>query len=73
MFLKENEAKTKTCPNLTSTVQYTDTYNQRQSYVRIVYCFGSGCMAWRWFDDPETEAEPRGFCGVAGSIYGTVK
>ena len=37
-------------------------------------CFGPGCMAWRWdigdlVDDDDRRKSPRGYCGLAGSLY----
>lgn len=29
-------------------------------------CLGSGCMAWRWWEDRNLES---GFCGLAGFHY----
>lgn len=33
-----------------------------------IFCLGSACMAWRWFDNRDDRAitDPRGFCGKAG-------
>lgn len=33
-----------------------------------IFCLGSACMAWRWFDNTDDKAikEPRGYCGKAG-------
>ncbi len=30
-------------------------------------CFASGCMAWRWLDEPSC-ADRRGHCGLAGDV-----
>ena len=32
---------------------------------RYYGCETSRCMAWRWYDNPDTD-ERRGYCGLAG-------
>tara|TARA_Y100001947_G_scaffold155109_1_gene160575 strand:+ start:3282 stop:3569 length:288 start_codon:yes stop_codon:yes gene_type:complete len=49
-----------------------------QIYPKGTACIGSGCMAWRWFDQSQnytenlatrerTQLPPVGYCGLAGA------
>ena len=69
--MTEQEAKTKWCPQV-ETGAYRP--NPDGANIRLSFCIGSACMAWRWKPKPLVESDrfgPQidseyGFCGLAG-------
>jgi hypothetical protein len=81
MITTEHEAKTRWCPFSRVAVDWlgesgTVAATANRGLTTPAYprgssdhanCLGSGCMAWRWWDDEEPEIfERRGYCGLAG-------
>ena len=59
MLLKENEAKFKNCPFLTTPDG------------KFKFCLGRQCMMWRFRSEVDQEHEGPGYCGLAGVPFGS--
>lgn len=71
MILTEAEAKTRQCPE--GIVRQPIAAHHEFQY-GVPNCIASGCMAWRWVDEPPAnrvsgEDKWRGYCGKAGHPY----
>jgi hypothetical protein len=70
MLVTEKQAAATGCPLLTLAFGYQGRFTEADH----VRCRGSRCMLWRWQAErspaehrPADDAEPKGFCGLAGN------